>query len=86
VPAVPASAALGSPAPHESAAVAVSAPWVLPQPAVSQGVDAGAASDAPVPAGNDKRRPRATRRSNKSCDPPYTTDEAGRVLFKVECM
>jgi len=35
----------------------------------------------------DKRRPRSARKSGSpACDPPYSIDPAGRVLFKVECM
>jgi hypothetical protein len=35
----------------------------------------------------DKHRPRPARKSGSpACDPPYSIDSAGRVLFKVECM
>jgi serine/threonine protein kinase len=47
----------------------------------------GAAPKAtPTPA-NEKRRLRPVRKSGTAvCDPPYSIDTAGRVLFKVECM
>jgi hypothetical protein len=36
---------------------------------------------------NEKRRLRPPRKSTRpACDPPYSIDSAGRVLFKVECM
>jgi hypothetical protein len=65
-----------------------SAPMVSTQPSVDAVSDAGVHHElSPVPATDDKRRGRSPRKNNnKSCDPPYTTDEAGRVLFKVECM
>lgn len=65
-----------------------SAPMVSPQRSVDTVSDAGVRNAlSPAPASNDKRRGRSARKTNgKSCDPPYTTDEAGRVLFKVECM
>jgi len=44
-----------------------------------------AANDRAAPP-NDKRRLRAARKSSSACDPPYSIDPAGRVLFKVECM
>lgn len=64
------------------------APLVPPERSLLTVADAGVNREAPnMPATNDRRRGRSSRKNTtKSCDPPYTTDEAGRVLFKVECM
>jgi serine/threonine-protein kinase len=87
---VPARARLDAPArPSEetSARAPTSAPMLPAESALGTVVDAGVRIESPsVPASNDKRRGRLPRKNTKSCDPPYTTDEAGRVLFKVECM
>jgi eukaryotic-like serine/threonine-protein kinase len=55
--------------------------------------DAASALGAAVPTKtqaaprNEKRRPRPAHKSSPpACDPPYSIDTAGRVLFKVECM
>ena len=61
----------------------------LPAPAGDVNLPAARDDDAPARARSSSRARRAARRrgtSGERCDPPYTVDAAGRVLFKVECI
>lgn len=62
-------------------------PPVIPVESAGSTLEPSAPSEPSAVPPREKRRVRPARKSPASaCDPPYSIDPAGRVLFKVECM
>jgi eukaryotic-like serine/threonine-protein kinase len=92
-PATPDARAAGDVPPRRAASAAGSpsgAPSLLGAGSAARAVPANDDPSEPasaVPAPSDKRRARPARKgAAPTCDPPYSIDASGRVLFKVECM